>query len=90
MNYFNFRHVIMRVGIPSTNETNWAVGQMLVALAAKRGIELARILTEKTSPDPSVAAPHVIAHYPMSLFEEAVKTISDWWGDSNRQEQLPF
>ena len=47
---FNFRHVTQRCGIPSTNENNWAIGQMLAKMATDRGIEPNRILTKKTDP----------------------------------------
>jgi hypothetical protein len=48
----------MRVGVPSTNENNWAVGHILRDIAAEHGIEPDRLLTEKTNPDPTVSAPH--------------------------------
>jgi hypothetical protein len=82
---FNFRHVMLRVGIPSSNEVNWPIGQMLRALSIRRNVPVHRILAEKTRPDPSVSAPHVIAHYPMELFDEACEVIGDWWGDRGRQ-----
>lgn len=88
MRQFNFRDVLQITGIPMCNETNWAVGQMLVRLAADHGMEPSRILTEKTDPDPSVAAPHVIAHYDPVLFREACETVLRWWGDKNRQLSL--
>jgi hypothetical protein len=86
--YFNFRHVIMRAGIPSSNETNWAVGHMLASMAQKRGVEPARILAEKTDPNAKVAAPHCIAHYPMSLYDEALALVKNWWGEREAQGDL--
>jgi hypothetical protein len=82
---FNFRHVIMKVGVPSTNENNWAVGQALRQIAADAGIEPARILTEKTDPDPTVSAPHCIAHYPISMFDEACRRVDEMYRDKSRQ-----
>ena len=64
---------------------NWAVGHILREFAAKRGVEPERILTEKTDPDPTVAAPHCIAHYPMELFDGACDTVREYWGDRSRQ-----
>lgn len=75
----------MAVGIPSTNENNWAIGQMLANMASKMGFEVNRSLTEKTDPNPKVAAPHCIAHYPIEMFDDAVKVVSEWWGDRSRQ-----
>ena len=85
---FNFRDVLHRAGIPSTNETNWAVGHMLASMAAKKGIAPARLLTEKTNPTPSVSAPHCIAHYPMHIFPEALDAITQWWGGREAQGDL--
>jgi hypothetical protein len=86
--FFNFRQVCHAVGIPPSNENHWSVGQQLVSVAAKRGIEPLRILTEKTDPNPSVAAPHAIAHYPLGLFPLACDHVRDWWGNRERQLSL--
>jgi hypothetical protein len=85
MDHFNFRHVRDAVGIESSNENNWAIGQLLSSMAAKRGIPPAHILAEKTDPNPTVAAPHCIAHYPAWLFDDAVEAVKVWWGDKERQ-----
>ena len=82
---FNFRDILDRHGIPLTNDTDWAVGHMLAALARQHGIEPDRVLVEKTNPEPSVDAPHCIAHYPMALFDPAMELIGRWWGDRGRQ-----
>ena len=85
---FNFRHVLMVVGVPSTNENNWAIGQVLRKIAGDHGIEPKRVLTEKTNPDPSVDAPHCIAHYPMSMFSESCALVAEMWDDKTRQMTL--
>lgn len=85
---FNFRDVMMQTGVPMSNENNWAVGHLLQQMAAKHGLEPNRILAEKTDPNPSVAAPHVIAHYRMDLWHEACDTVTGWWGDRERQLNL--
>lgn len=87
-NTFTFRHVVHALGIPESNETHWAVGQMLRDLGARHGIEPQRLLTEKTNPTPSVDAPHCIAHYPMRLYGIAIAEINAWWGDRTRQLDL--
>jgi hypothetical protein len=87
--YFNFRHVTRAEGLPlDDNDVNWAIGHLLQRMAARHGIEPMRWLTEKTNPDPSVAAPHCIAHYPLTLFPEARRLVRDWWGDRSRQRDL--
>lgn len=85
---FNFRHVGQRIGIPLDNHTDWQMGQILRALAARRGIAPQHKLTDKTNPDPSVRAPHMIAHYPMEMFDAACDEIRDWWGFRSRQQDL--
>ncbi len=69
--FFTFRDLMRELGIPMSNEANWQAGQVLRALARNRGIEPLRIMADKTDPNPSVAAQHVIAHYPISFFREA-------------------
>ena len=80
------------VGMPITNENSWAVGQSLRTLADNLGVEPEHILTKKTNPNPSVKAPHCIAHYPMSLFPIAVEKIDMMWknnpDNSSTQYQL--
>lgn len=86
---FNFRDVLHQCGLPLTdNKTNWAVGQMLSKIADDMNVEPARVLTEKTDPSPSVAAPHCISHYPMKMFATACKRVLDWHGDRSRQLPL--
>jgi hypothetical protein len=78
----------MRVGVPSTNENNWAVGHILRDIAAEHGIEPDRLLTEKTNPDPTVSAPHCIAHYPMAIFDACCERVASIWQDKSRQYPL--
>lgn len=85
MKTFNFRDVTNRIGISCDSQCNWAIGRMLRELACKHGIEPEYILTEKTNPNPSVDAPHCIAHYPISMFDEACEVVLRWWGDRSRQ-----
>lgn len=85
---FTFRHVVAALGLDECNETHWAVGQMLRKWADRQGIEPERILTEKTDPNPSVAAPHCIAHYPMPLFRAALEEIGGNFAERGRQGDL--
>jgi hypothetical protein len=86
---FNFRHVIMRVGIPSCNRNNWDIGKALQRhMANKHGVEPARLLTEKTNPNPSVTAPHCIAHYDIKYFDEACAIVRDIWKGRESQGDL--
>jgi hypothetical protein len=74
MNYpqvFNFRHLLNELGIPLSNKGDWQAGQVLRKLAADHGIQPLRLMTDKTDPDPTVAAQHVIAHYPMEFYAVA-------------------
>jgi hypothetical protein len=87
---FTFRDLMHNVGVPLCNENNWAVGQWLQAYAAKRGIEPLRLLTRKTNPNPTVDAPHCIAHYPMSLFDDAASELATTWNDKTRQLTMEF
>lgn len=75
MNEFNFRHVAKVCGVEPSNENHWAIGKILRGVAAKKGIEPSRLLAEKTNPEPTVAAPHCIAHYPVELFEDCVEAV---------------
>ncbi len=88
MKRFNFRHVAHRCGIPSSNRNNWELGQVLRAFFAGRGIEPDRILTEKTDANPSVDAPHCIAHYPAADFDAACAAVVDGWGERAKQQDL--
>lgn len=81
---------MQRVGIPMSNKTNWKVGQSLTGLAAKKGIEPDRILTEKTDPNPTVNAKHCIAHYPMEMFDEAVEHVTKMWEGSPDNTETQF
>ncbi len=85
---FNFRDVAHKCGIPSTNNNNWELGQLLVREAAKRGIEPDRLLTEKTDKNPTVNAPHCIAHYPVAWFDEACAIAATHWAHRQRQGTL--
>jgi len=85
---FNFRDVLNEIGVPLTNETNWAAGNMLRKLAADYGIEPMRILADKTDPNPTVAAQHCIAHYPMSFYPVAVEHLRDYFEGEKRQGKL--
>lgn len=87
---FTFRDLMHVTGIPSCNENNWAIGQWLLSFAAKRGAQPLRLLAEKTNPNPSVSAPHCIAHYPMRLFDEAKEELKKMWDDKGRQLPLEF
>lgn len=87
--FFNFRDVLARLGMPpNDNKINWAVGHLLSKEALKCQVPIARILTEKTNPLASVAAPHCIASYPMHFFPQALAVVEQWWGD--RDKQLDF
>jgi hypothetical protein len=86
--YFNFRHVLLFLGIASTNETNWEVGQILHRVSVKLGFEKLRILTEKTNPDPTVSAPHCICHYPMAMWPAAIEAVRDAFENRARQQSL--
>ncbi len=88
MKRFNFRHVAHRCGIPSSNRNNWELGQVLRAFFFGLGIEPTRPLTEKTDANPSVDAPHCIAHYPAEHFEAACRCAVDWWGERAKQQDL--
>lgn len=85
---FNFRDVARRLDIPQNNKNNWAIGHILSNAAQKRGIPVHRPLTEKTDPNPTVSAPHCIAAYPMSFFNEALGIVEDWWGEVKAQGDL--
>ncbi len=85
---FNFRHVMMRLGIPSTNDNNWGLGQRISRIAAKHGVQTYRILTEKTDPNPSVDAPHCICHYEMSIFDLVCEEVRGDYVDQARQLSL--
>ncbi len=88
--YFNFRHVAHKVGVPSTNANNWAMGQMLAKLAIKEQVSVKRILVEKTDPDPTVDAPHCIAHYPMQMYDEACAQVAEVWKGREGQGTFDF
>jgi len=85
---FNFRDVTKRLGIPGSNENHWAVGHILSSAAIKRGIPVYRPLTQKTDPDAKVGAPHCIAAYPMTFFEDALRIVGEWWGERTSQGDL--
>lgn len=86
---FNFRHVIMRVGIPSCNQNNWPIGRAIQDyMATHHGVEPERLLTEKTNPNPSVTAPHCIAHYRIEHFDEVCGFIRDLWRGRSAQMDL--
>ena len=70
---------------------------MLRGIAARKGIEPKRILSEKTNPMSSVGAMHCqqrrrrsIAHYPVSMYEESVNDIKEAWNDDTRQLTMIF
>lgn len=86
--YFTFRDVQRRCGIPSDNATNWELGQVLRAFFWRMGIEPERLLTQKTDPNPTVDAPHCIAHYPVEHFDVACRATLEWWGDRHRQQDM--
>ena len=88
MRRFNFRDVGHRCGIPSTNKNNWEIGQILVAYFARMGIGPERLLTDKTDPNPSVQAPHCIAHYPGIHFDGACAEVTDHWRERAKQGNL--
>lgn len=85
---FNFRDVAKRLGIPDNNKNNWAIGQILSSSAQKRGVPVYRPLTPKTDPNPKVSAPHCIAAYPMSFFDDALNIVQEWWGEVSAQGDL--
>jgi len=88
---FNFRHVMERAGVPMTNKNNWAIGHALQSFMRKEGVEPSRILAPKTDPNPKVAAPHCIAHYPISYIDAAVEYVREIWDnrpDGSSQMQL--
>ena len=76
---FNFRDVQAALGIPSSNEVDWAIGQLLRQLATVMGIKPKRLMTKKTDPDPTVPAEHCIAHYPMRMWKPALQAVRQWW-----------
>jgi hypothetical protein len=82
---FNFRDIVKRLDIPATNKNHWAVGQVLSAAAAKRGVAQHYLLTEKTDPGAKVPAKHFISAYPMAWFDEALGIVRDWWADGSAQ-----
>lgn len=88
MGKFNFRHVLQQTGIASTNQNNWAIGNMLRDMAAKRGISPEHVLTEKTDPNPTVGAPHMICHYPMSMFDDACERAERMLNTDGKQGTL--
>ena len=88
--HFNFRHVAERLGIPSTNKNNWKLGQMVCRIAADMGVEPDRILTEKTNPSPSDAAPHCIGHYPLAIFDAVCEQVESAFEDEESQQQFNF
>src|SRR5262245_23434861 len=83
---FNFRDVMTYLGLDTSNrDVNWAVGNSIRALSKELGVEPARPLTRKTASDPSVAAPHCIAHYPIEMFPDACHRIREMYGERRRQ-----
>lgn len=82
---FNFRDVLRYLGVEGDKHLHWAVGLALRDLARDRAIEPTRMLTIKTNPNPSVSAPHCIAHYPISLFAAACERVGEMVGDEARQ-----
>lgn len=89
--HFNFRHVVEALGLPSTNKNNWAVGQHLRRIAAQNNIEPQRLLSKKTSKDPSVNAPHCLAHYPIEMLGLAVHEVSQQMaGNTDPKQQTLF
>jgi hypothetical protein len=87
---FNFRTINDRLGIPITNHNSWTIGRALQRFAASRGIEPDRILTKKTDPNPSVKAPHCIAHYPIEILDDAIAHIDEIWKNNDDSTQLQF
>lgn len=87
---FNFRHVCDICGVPPSNENHWAVGHILRQVAAEHGVEPQRILTAKTDPSPTVAAPHCIAHYPVEIFAAVCNRVSAEWRDRAKQMTMDF
>ena len=83
--FFNFRDIVRVAGLPADNETHWAVGQIIRKKASELGVNPQHLLTAKTNPDPSVSAPHMIAHYPMSIYEDCVEAVMTWIADGKRQ-----
>jgi hypothetical protein len=89
--HFNFRDVLLALGVPPVDTpTNWKAGQVLRTFAADHGVEPLPLLTEKTDPNPTVAAPHHIAHYPMHLFPAAIEHLREYFEADRRQGQLPL
>ena len=88
---FNFRDVLKAEGIDCTDTAmNWDVGRLLQRELRKRGVEPMRVLTEKTNPNPSVSAPHCIAHYPMEYFLIARKLVRVRYEYEKRQLSFAF
>lgn len=83
--FFNFRHLMTDLGVPMSNEANWQAGQVLRKLAAEKGIEPARLMTDKTDPNPTVAAQHCIAHYPMAFYPVAREYFLARFDEKRRQ-----
>lgn len=82
---FNFRDVLRYLGVEGDKRLHWAVGQALRDLAHEMAIEPTRLLSIKTNPNPSVPAPHCIAHYPVRMFAAACERIGEMVGDEARQ-----
>ena len=77
--YFNFRHVMEAIGMPSKTHYNWAIGKAIRKFTAELGYEPRRDLTPKTDPNPTVKAAHVIASYPMEIFPVVVAHCREIW-----------
>lgn len=90
LRYFNFRQILSDLNLEPETHLNWSVGRILVGIARKRGIEPMRLLTEKTSRDPSVRAPHCIAHYPSTMYREALQAVRDLEARQSAQYTLPL
>lgn len=88
LNSFTFRHVVHALGLPTTNEVHWAIGQQIKQIAARKGVEPERLLTQKTNPHPTVDAPHCIAHYPMRLFPTVCDELRRAWQHHGHQQDL--
>jgi len=82
MEYFNFRHIMKAAGIPKSKVNNWSTGHALRNIAQQLGHDPTHILTKKTNPNPSVKAPHIIAHYPMEIFSQALEHVAQIWANS--------
>jgi hypothetical protein len=80
--FFNFRDVMQEAGLESENRTNWSVGQIIRRAAKMQPVHL---MTTKTNPEPSVPAPHMIAHYPMSVYPQCLAAVIEWVADGQRQ-----